>query len=122
MTEEEQLGIADETPATEAAEPSPEAVPEKGGESAPSREEIMAMCVRYEKARTPWADDAEAQQVATANLSGDDAQEYLAEVMEWHEAGEPEIAEEGEEPEISAEGAEEAPAPQSEAQMLGIED
>lgn len=122
MTEEEQLGIAEEqTPEDTTVEEAVEET-EETPEGKLSKEEIMAMCVRYEKARTPWADDAEAQQVATANLSGDDAQEYLADVMEWHKAGEPEIAEEGEEPEISAEGAEEAPAPKSEAQMLGIED
>jgi len=122
MTEEEMLGIADEKPAAapETAETAPEAA--EGGEAQLSREEVMAMCVRYEKARTPWADDAEAQQVATANLAGDDAQEYLAEVMAWHEAGEPEIAEEGEEAEGEGEPEEAAPAPKTEAQMLGIED
>lgn len=121
MTEEEKLGIAEEeqTAAPEVAEPE---TPADGGEQQLTTAEMLAICTRYELAKTPWMDEAEARQVAEANASGDDAQEYLAEALAWHEAGEPEIAEEGEEPEISAEGAEEAPAPQSEAKMLGIED
>lgn len=120
MTEEEKLGIAEEeqTAATEVAEPEP---PAEGGEQQLTTAEMLAICTRYELAKTPWMDEAEARQVAEANASGDDAQEYLAEALAWHNAGEPEIAEEGEEP-AAAEGAEEAPAPQSEAQMLGIED
>lgn len=122
MTEEEMLGIAEEqteaAPETESTETS-EA---QKAEGEISGEEMMEICVRYEKARTPWAEDAEARQIAVANASGEDAEEYLKEVLAWHEAGEPEIAEEGEEPETAAEGAEEAPAPKSEAQMLGIED
>lgn len=120
MTEEEQLGIAEEQTPEGATEEEVVEQTEETPEGKISKEEVMEICVRYEKARTPWADDAEAQQVATANLSGDDAQEYLAEVMEWHKAGEPQIEEaEAEEVEEKEKGGKKE---MTEEEMLGIAD
>ena len=121
MTEEEQLGIAEEqTPEETTVEETVEEN-EETPEGEFSKEEIMAMCVRYEKARTPWAEDAEARQIAVANASGEDAEEYLKEVLAWHEAGEPEIAE-AEEVEVEEKGPEGEVKEKSEEEMLGIAD
>lgn len=116
MTEEEQLGIAEEQTPEGATEEEVVEQTEETPEGKISKEEVMEICVRYEKARSPWANDSEAREMAVGNLSDDGAQEYLAEVMEWHKAGEPPLEE------VEAEEVKETPKGMTEEEALGIAD
>ena len=83
MTEDEMLGIAESNSdgvQTELEEK--EAV--KTEEPEVGSAEALELCVRYEKARQPWANEVEAREIAVSNLKGEDAEEYVEEVFEWH--------------------------------------
>ena len=90
MSEEEMLGIAETNPDGVQAEFEEKEKTEADGMKVDSSE-ALEMCVRYEKARQPWAEDGEAREIAMSNLQGEDAEDYVEEVFEWHKAGEPPI-------------------------------
>lgn len=91
MNEDEMLGIAETEPNGEEVGAEEAVVQDGAGEM--GTEEALALCVRYEKARQPWASDEEARQMAMTRLGSEGAEEYVAEVFEWHKAGEPPIEE-----------------------------
>lgn len=89
MTEEEALGIA-ENEAPAAAEAAPAEPAQAEGQL--TRDDMIAMCVRYELASKPYMSEAEAKQVALQRAESEEG--YLDEVLAWHEAGEPELEDE----------------------------
>ena len=115
MTEDEALGIAEnEAPAAAEAEPAQQ--PAAEGEKL-TRDEMLAMCVRYERASKPYLSVAEAQEIAVSRAAGEEG--YLDAVLKWHEEGEPEI-EEGIPERKAEDGAK--PAPKDEDDALGIKE
>ena len=116
MTEDEALGIAEnETPAAAPAE-APAQQPAEGEKL--TREEMLAMCVRYERASKPYLSVAEAQEIAVSRAAGEEG--YLDAVLKWHEEGEPEIEEGIPERKAEEDGAKAAPKDEDEA--LGIKE
>jgi len=115
MTEEEALGIAEnEAPAT--APEAEEAETAKPAEGELTRDDMIAMCVRYELASKPYMSEAEAKQVALQRAESEEG--YLDEVLAWHEAGEPALDEDAPAPK-KAEGGK---ATADEDEALGIKE
>lgn len=113
MTEEEALGIAEnEAPAAAQAAPAEPAQ----AEGQLTRDDMIAMCVRYELASKPYMSEAEAKQVALQRAESEEG--YLDEVLAWHEAGEPALDEDAPAPK-KAEGGKE---PADEDEALGIKE